>query len=168
MRAVSDSIVYYGVMATASYQMGQSSMKQDRLHTHTPAWMHHITHAVSHCAAWLRKKERMQGSRMLQKLLENPRKGVEKKAIHSSEIISEFSHSSARINDRQHYLRALLLQGWSAGSSTDHFDLTKNGTTLTIATEQSRNPLTRHWFRATDLTDISELRAWIIALDSAE
>jgi GT2 family glycosyltransferase len=168
MRAISDSIVYYGVMATASYQMGQSSMTQDRLHTHTPAWMHHITHAVSHCAAWLRKKERMQGSRMLQKLLENPRKGVAKKAIHSSAIISEFSHSSARINDRQHYLRALLLQGWSAGSSTDHFDLTKNGTTLTIATEQSRNPLTRHWFRATDLTDISELRAWIIALDSAE
>ena len=168
MRAVSDSIVYYGVMATASYQMGQSSMTQDRLHTHTPSWLHHLTRAVSYAAAYLRKCERMRGSKTLQKLLDYPVRMEQKKLTTALEPVIEFSYSSSLIRDRQHYLQALLHQGWSTGSSTDLFDLTKNGISLTIATEQSSNPHTRHWFRATGLTDVSELRAWIAAQDSGE
>ncbi len=168
IRAVSDSIVYYGVMATASYQMGQSSMTQDRLHAHTPSWLHHLTHAISYTAAYLRKCERMHGSKTSQKLLACPVRMEQKKLTTELEPVIEFSHSSSLIRDRQHYLQALLHQDWSAGSSTDLFDLTKNNISLTIATEQSSNPHTRHWFRATGLTDVSELRAWIAAQDSGE
>ncbi|HBE23330.1 MAG TPA: glycosyl transferase [Verrucomicrobiales bacterium] len=165
MRAVSDSIVYYGVMATASYQMGQSSMIQDRLHAHTPSWLHHLTRAVSYAAAYVRKFERMRGSKTLQKLLACPVRMKQKKFTTEQEPLIEFSHSSSFIRDRQHYLQTLLHQGWSAASSTDRFDLTKKNITLTIATEQSSNHLTRHWFRITGLADTSELRRWIELAD---
>lgn len=166
LRAVNDSVVYYGVMASASYQMVQTSMTQDRFHTQTPAWLHLLTHAVTQVASCLRKKERIRGSKASQKKLAKPTSSLTKKSPSLQEPIIEFSHSTHKIHDRNLYLRALILQGWTAGASTDAFDLTKNHCTITIASEQSSNPLTRHWFRFTGLTDISELRRWILSMDA--
>jgi hypothetical protein len=107
----------------------------------------------------------MRGSKTLQKLLACPVRMKQKKITTEQESVIEFSHSSSFIRDRQHYLQTLLHQGWSAASSTDRFDLTKKNITLTIATEQSSNHLTRHWFRITGLADTSELRRWIELAD---